>query len=187
MPAVRKLTEDEVREIENKVKGRLMDLTTRYYGEALGLPPAEVRGRLAQELGHATPKLGADAAIFNAAGEILLVLRADDQRWCLPCGWVEPHESPAEAAVRETREETGLAVQPTKLVDVFYRPAGIYAGAHALVAVVYLCAVVGGSLTLSHEHRDARYWPIDAVRAWHANHRDYAVAAHAIWRDGVAG
>jgi ADP-ribose pyrophosphatase YjhB (NUDIX family) len=161
---------------------RLMELATRYYGEALDLPPAAVRERLSQELGYVTPKVGADAAIFNAAGEILLVLRTDDQRWCLPCGWVEPYESPAEAAVREAREETGLAVKPIQLVDVFYRPAGSYTGTHALVAVVYLCERIEGELTLSHEHLDARYWPIDAVAEWHANHRDYAVAAHALWR-----
>ena len=75
---------------------RLMELTARHYGEALDLPPAAVRERLSKELGYVTPKVGADAAIFNPAGEILLVLRADDQCWCLPCGWVEPYESPAE-------------------------------------------------------------------------------------------
>jgi len=56
---------------------RLMELTTRYNGEALDLPPADVRERLPKELGYVTPKVKADAAIFNAAGEILLVLRAN--------------------------------------------------------------------------------------------------------------
>lgn len=116
---------------------RLMELTTRYYGEALDLPPAEVRERLSKELGYVTPKVGADAAIFNEVGEILLVLRADDHCWCLPCGWVEPYESPVEAAVREAREETGLMVKPIQLVNVFYRAAGSYKGTHALMAVVY--------------------------------------------------
>jgi hypothetical protein len=55
---------------------RLMELTARYYGEALDLPPADVRERLSKELGYVTPKVGADAAIFNNVGEILLVLRA---------------------------------------------------------------------------------------------------------------
>jgi len=27
-----------------------------------------------------------------------------------------------------------------------------------------------------------RYWPIDAVAEWHANHQEYAVAAHALWK-----
>lgn len=160
---------------------RLMDLTTRYYGEALDLPAADVRERLSKELGYVTPKVGADAAIFNEGGEILLVLRADDHRWCLPCGWVEPYESPVEAAVREAREETGLIVKPIQLVDVFYRAAGSYTGTHALIAVVYLCEWIDGDLVLSHEHLDARYWPIEAVSEWHANHRDYAVAARVMW------
>jgi ADP-ribose pyrophosphatase YjhB (NUDIX family) len=160
---------------------RLMELTARYYSEALDLPPAAVRERLSKELGYVTPKVGADAAIFNASGEILLVLRADDQCWCLPCGWVEPYEGPVEAAVREAREETGLTVKPIQLVDVFYRAAGSYKGTHALIAVVYLCERIDGQLTLSYEHLDARYWPIQAVTEWHANHRDYAVAAHALW------
>jgi 8-oxo-dGTP pyrophosphatase MutT (NUDIX family) len=135
-----------------------------------------------KELGYVTPKVGADAAIFNEVGEILHVLRADDHRWCLPCGWVEPYESLAEAAVREAHEETGLIVRPIQLVDVFYRAAGSYKGIHALIAVVYLCERINGESTLSHEHLDARYWPIDAVTEWHANHRDYAVAAHALWK-----
>ena len=85
---------------------RLLDLASSYYGQALDLPPAEVRRRLTAELGYITPKVGAEAAVFDEAGRILLVRRSDDGLWCLPCGWVEPNESPAEAAVREAWEET---------------------------------------------------------------------------------
>ena len=64
----------------------------------------------------------------------------------------------------------------------FYRAAGSYKGTHALIAVVYLCERIDGQLALSHEHLDTRYWPIETVSEWHANHRDYAVAAHAVWK-----
>ena len=73
---------------------RLLALATKYYGEALDLPPDAVRHRLVGELGYITPKVGADAAIFDREGRILLVRRSDDGLWCLPCGWVEPNESP---------------------------------------------------------------------------------------------
>ena len=42
-------------------------------------------------------------------GRVLLV-RHDDQ-WLLPGGMLEPGETPAEGAVRETREETGIEVR----------------------------------------------------------------------------
>lgn len=160
---------------------RLLELTSQYYGATVDLPPHEVKAALRAELGYITPKVGADAAIFDQAGRILLHLRADDRRWCLPCGWVEPSESPEQAAVRETREETGLEVEPLELVGVFSRPPDRRWSLFSMVAVVYLCQVTGGALQLSHEGLDLRYWPIDDVQDWHATHETYARAAHVRW------
>jgi ADP-ribose pyrophosphatase YjhB (NUDIX family) len=161
---------------------RLLDLTSVYYGQALDLPPAEVRQRLSAELGYITPKVGADAAVFDGEGRILLVLRADDRRWCLPCGWIEPSESPAEGAVRELREETGLEAQPGQLVGVFSWPADAGTNLHGVVAILYLCEVTGGTMQVSHESLDVRYWAIDSVPAWHSHHESLARAAQAFWR-----
>jgi 8-oxo-dGTP pyrophosphatase MutT (NUDIX family) len=41
--------------------------------------------------------------------EILLISTREGKRWQLPKGHVEPGESAEQAAVRETREETGVA------------------------------------------------------------------------------
>ena len=160
---------------------RLLDLATGYYGRALDVPDEAIRARLTGELGCITPKVGADAAIFDDEGRILLVERADDRRWGLPAGWVEPNEAPAHAAVREVREEIGLDVQPVQLVDVIFRPASVRGEAHAVVSVVYLCEVRGGELALSHEVVSARYWAVDAVSVWHRNHLDLATAARRVW------
>ena len=162
---------------------RLLDLAATYYGHALDLPPAAVRQRLVSELGYITPKIGAEAAIFAEDGKILLVRRADDGLWCLPCGWVEPGESPAEAAVREVREETGLVVRATRLVDVFTRRANQGHGPHSAIAIAYLCEPIGGELRPSHEIRDIRYWRIEDVTDWHEKHVEYALASRALWRD----
>lgn len=160
---------------------RLLALASRYYGEALDLPPSEVRKRLSAELGYITPKVGADAAIFDPEGQILLVRRSDDGLWCLPCGWVEPNESPEEAVIREAREEAGLVVKPNHLVGVFTRKPNIGHGPHTAIAIVYLCQVLGGSLRGSHEAPDLRYWRIGEVPGWHELHRHYAEAAYAAW------
>ena len=161
---------------------RLMELASDYYSQALDLPAEEVRRKLSAELGYITPKVGADAAIFDPGGRILLMLRADDGRWCLPCGWVDPNESPAEAAIREAKEECGLDVRPVQLVDVFTRKPSAINGPHTAIAIVYLCEITGGTLTLSHEGSDLRYWHIAQAPAWHKNHRRYALAARAAWQ-----
>lgn len=161
---------------------RLLSLSTRTYAELLDTSDEEIRRRFLQEMGYITPKVGADAAIFNDRGEILLMDRVDGSGWCLPCGWVEPNEKPAETAVREVREETGLDVVVRQLIGVFTRPSGGRNGPHTMIAVVHWCDAVGGELTLSHEGIDLRYWPIDAVTNWHATHEQYARAAYERWQ-----
>ena len=159
---------------------RLVELVSTYYGQALDLPPSDVRQRLQAELGYITPKVGGDAAIFDEQGRILLVHRSDSGRWCLPCGFTEPNESPAETAVRETREETGLEVVAVQLVGVYTRLPSAEFGPHTLVSVVYLCNVTGGTLQGSIEG-DVRYWPIEDVPIWHGQHHSFTLAARAAW------
>ena len=98
---------------------KLLELANEYTGLALDLPAEEVRSRLSRESGPITPKLGANAAIFDGQGRILLMLRADNRHWCMPCGLQDVGESPEECAIREAREETGLEVRAVDLVGVF--------------------------------------------------------------------
>lgn len=165
---------------------RLLDLACEGYGDAFDLPSAEVRERLAGDLGSITPKVGAEAAVFDEEGRILLQKRADDATWCLPCGWVAVGEAPAETAVRETREETGLAVRVLELVDVSDLPPGPVGGPHGQVAVSYLCERTGGELELSHEGLDLGYWVVEEVPAWHKVHERFARAARERWRERQA-
>lgn len=158
---------------------RILDLVSEYYGEAVDLPPEAVRGRFAAELGHVTPKVGGEATILDDQERILLIERADDRTWCLPCGWVDPGESPAETAVRDTREETGLDVTVVELLDVYHLPPGEQFGPHGQIAVWYRSERVGGELSLSREGDALQYWDVEDVPTWHMDHERFA-------RDAVA-
>jgi 8-oxo-dGTP pyrophosphatase MutT (NUDIX family) len=60
---------------------------------------------------------------FDENGRLLLVRHAGHQDgWGILGGAVDPGESPAETAVREAREEIGVGVTLTRLVDVLGGP-----------------------------------------------------------------
>jgi len=164
---------------------QLLQLSAQNYKRFLELPEQEIKQRFAEEMGYITPKIGADAAIFNDAGEILLMERADGSGWCLPCGWVEANERPFDTVIREVREETGLEVTVKQLVGVFTRKASAKNGPHTMVAVVHLCEIVGGELTLSHEGSALKYWRLEDVEHWHPNHDKYALAARTMWQSDI--
>jgi ADP-ribose pyrophosphatase YjhB (NUDIX family) len=150
---------------------RLLAIVTGQYEDYVDLPDAETRARFAREVGSITPKVGADGAIFDEHGRVLLVRRQDDGRWGLVAGWVEANEDPAQTVVREAKEEVGLDVVVERLAGVVFRPAGALAGPHSTVSIVYVCAPVGGEITPQpHEVIEARYCDADSVTDWHLNH-----------------
>ena len=57
--------------------------------------------------------------VFDAQQRVLLVRHAEGNDWTTPGGMIEPYETPADAALRETWEETGLLVELDGIVGVF--------------------------------------------------------------------
>lgn len=91
------------------------------------------------DLTHIAPYPGGDAAIFNAAGAILLIQRRDNGLWAMPGGMLEVGETPAAGTCREAWEETGVEVEPLALIGVYdSRRCGSRTSAH-LYQFVFLC------------------------------------------------
>ena len=93
-------------------------------------------------------------------GQVLLTKRDDFHVWCLPSGGVEFGETVADAAMRETREETGLEINLTRLVGLYSR-----IGAITDIHAVHFSAVpTGGKLrTQAGETLEVKYFPVDKL------------------------
>ena len=63
-------------------------------------------------------RLSCGVVILNRERELLLCHVTGQNHWDLPKGGIDPGETPIEAAVRETREESGLRLQPEALRDL---------------------------------------------------------------------
>ncbi len=92
-------------------------------------------------------------------GRVLLVQRAHEPlkgRWTIPGGMVEVGEELREAVRRELKEETGLDVEPGKLIEVFDRiqTVGRRVRYHFVIAD-YLCRLKGGRLRPASDVLDA--------------------------------
>lgn len=95
--------------------------------------------------GYQTPKVAIGAVVGNDAGEILLVQRADSGVWLYPTGWADIGYSPAEVAVKEVHEETGIECRVERLLMVL---DGLRLGFTTvpLYSIVFLCRATGGEL-----------------------------------------
>ena len=60
--------------------------------------------------------------VFDETGRLLMAQERASGLWMTIGGAIDPDEAPADAAVRECWEETGLHVEPTRLAGVFGGP-----------------------------------------------------------------
>lgn len=89
---------------------------------------------------------GAFAAVFDDQGRLLCVRHNyGDGRWSLPGGGIEDGETVVAALRREIREETGLEVEPARLITSYSRPEP------GRQSVLIRCKVTGGELIPSND------------------------------------
>lgn len=88
---------------------------------------------------HPAPFPVSDAAVIDADGRILLIRRADNALWAMPGGALDVGETPAQGAVREVLEETGVACEPLALIGVYDSRLWGTASLHHLYQFSFLC------------------------------------------------
>jgi len=113
--------------------------------------------------------------------EVLLVRRGAPPRqgeWSLPGGRIESCGRALDAALRELREETGVAAEIIGLLDVV---DGVFpeAGRH-YVLIDYAARWISGEPVAGDDAAEARFVPLgeaDALVAWSETRRIIALAA----------
>ena len=166
----------------------LRALAARMIAAGTGLDAHEINAALAGEIGHATPKIGVRAAVFDEAGRILMVREIHDEgRWSLPGGWAEPGQTVAESAAREVWEETGYIVRAEKLAALWDRARHQHPPAlHSISRAFFICALEGGEAKTSDETSEIAWFAESDVPAELSHirilpHQIARMFAH--WRD----
>jgi ADP-ribose pyrophosphatase YjhB (NUDIX family) len=112
------------------------------------------RGRIA---------VGCSAAVVDpATRKILLVRRADNLRWAVPGGYMDPGESVTEACAREVLEETGVHVSLGRLIAIYASPHVLLeypdGNRWQLVLLYFAAEPIGGTLNAGDETTEAGYF-----------------------------
>ena len=126
--------------------------------------PEENRERLACDacgfIAYVNPRLVVTVIPVTGDGEVILLRRGIEPGrgwWAQPGGFLEVDETVAEAAVRETLEETGLLVVPGEIVGLYSRLEA------AVVTVAFEASIAGGAARTTPEALDVRAFAPDAI------------------------
>jgi len=112
-----------------------------------------------------------NVVVTNAAGEVLLIRRSDNDNWAVPGGAIDLGESLVQAAVRETREETGIDCEVTGLVGIYTDPKHVIlytsnGEARQEFSILLTAVATGGQPTPSSESSEVRWVPREDVAGY---------------------
>lgn len=121
-----------------------------------------VMSTFSMQSGYATPKVDVRGAVMRD-GRVLLVREKTDGKWAMPGGWADPGDSPAQMAVREVWEESGLHVRVDKLIGVYnnmqHQPDEFF---HAY-KLIFQCGILSGEAHPGEETLEADFFAFEAL------------------------
>jgi ADP-ribose pyrophosphatase YjhB (NUDIX family) len=142
----------------------LLSIAQAQLADLADMNTQEVVQLFAREEGYANPKIDVRCAVFDDAGQILLVREAADGRWSLPGGWADIGASPAENAMREVREESGCIVTIERLLAIWDMPKHEHPPSVFHIWKLVFLGKISASGEISGVETDAvGFFPIDAL------------------------
>jgi 8-oxo-dGTP diphosphatase len=105
---------------------------------------------------------GVSGVVRDDAGRVLLARRSDNGRWSLPAGIVDPGEQPADAALREIFEETGVRALIDSVGGIATHPVVYPNGDRCeFFHVWFRCRAAGGEAQVNDDESTAVGWFAD--------------------------
>jgi len=103
-----------------------------------------------------------NVVVVNDAGEVLMIRRSDNDNWAVPGGAIDLGESMVEAAIRETREESGIECRITGIVGIYTDPRHVIlytsnGEARQEFSIVLTASAVSGTPTPSDESSEVAW------------------------------
>ena len=142
----------------------LIDLSDRITSLQTGLKEEKIDINYKPMKEYQTPKVDIRAVVFNEKEEILLVKEAADGHWSLPGGWADIGYSPAEVAVKEVKEETGLEVVPERLLAVLDMSKHPHPAIPFYVYKMFIaCRIAGGEFNQVFDIEDKGFFACDSL------------------------
>jgi len=98
-----------------------------------------------------------------------MIRRTDNDNWAVPGGAIDLGESVAQAAVRETREESGIECEITGIVGIYSDPKHVLlytsnGEVRQEFSIVLTARPLSGQPTPSSESSEVRWVPVSEVR-----------------------
>jgi 8-oxo-dGTP pyrophosphatase MutT (NUDIX family) len=105
-----------------------------------------------------TPKhiVSAVAIVLNDRNELLLI-KGPRRGWEMPGGQVEEGESLTQAAIRETKEESGIDIEILKFCGIFQNVE------KSICNTLFFAKPIGGKPTITNESLETGFFPIDVA------------------------
>jgi ADP-ribose pyrophosphatase YjhB (NUDIX family) len=144
---------------------RLRELAAEIISKQSILSAEEVSASFAMQPGYITPKVDVRAAVFRD-GKILLVKEVNDGRWSMPGGWADVGDTPAEAILREVKEESGFDARVLSVVGIYDAnrvPDKEMMPFYHAYKLIFFCQIEGGEASTSHETPDVGFFGIDEI------------------------
>ncbi len=139
----------------------LRDLSVQLAASVADKPINKIRDLFTNETGFQTPKVDIRSVVIKDS-KVLLARERSDGGFSLPGGFADINYSPAEVAVKEVREETGLEVRVTRVLAVIDTDRHNFPPLeYHYYKIVLLCELTGGELTDSNETTEAGFFDFE--------------------------